>query len=158
MKPVPIDLFGNPDPTADVVISEYTGKEKRVTKRGGYAARPGSGPEGETCKTCNHATRTSGGGSRFYKCGVVRHRWTHGPGSDIRLSSPACSLWEKFVEPIPPAGFRWLRVNEVFCAGDIWVKDGKEDHPMCKELIGRRCDKDCEYLVARRAEYREAGR
>jgi hypothetical protein len=57
----------------------------------GYAAHPGSGPEGETCGTCKnlisrHMSKT------YFKCDLVD--WTGGPGTDIRKKSPACSHWE----------------------------------------------------------------
>lgn len=58
----------------------------------GYAARPGSGPAGETCGSCFHASQVSG----YWKCAAVKHRWSHGLGSDIRLKSPACSQWKSW--------------------------------------------------------------
>jgi len=87
------DLFGQliTDP---LPISPQTGKSKRKTLAKGYARRPGSGPPGETCKTCEFAVRVQGGSRNFYKCLIVRHRWTHGPGSDIKLKSPACEMWK----------------------------------------------------------------
>jgi hypothetical protein len=61
----------------------------------GYAAQPGTGPEGETCGSCkNHkVTHGSEGRSRrnYHKCGLMA--WTYGPGTDIRVRSPACSKW-----------------------------------------------------------------
>lgn len=59
----------------------------------GYADRPGTGPEGETCRTCEHIERVSYHDRVYLKCGLVE--WTHGPGTDIRAKSPACSKWEK---------------------------------------------------------------
>jgi hypothetical protein len=57
-------------------------------------ADPGSGPAGETCKTCKHRrvdiTRAE---KRFHKCSLVRS--TKGPGTDIRVSTPACARWER---------------------------------------------------------------
>jgi hypothetical protein len=59
----------------------------------GYAALPGTGPAGESCKTCRFAysrlaTR------RYWKCGhAAAPRATHGYGTDIRLKSPACRFW-----------------------------------------------------------------
>lgn len=47
---------------------------------------------GRTCGTCRHATRISYGKS-FYKCELARDKWTHGPGTDIRLKDPACSFY-----------------------------------------------------------------
>jgi len=56
----------------------------------GYAARPGSGPAGESCRTCA-CLRVSGRTRNYYKCALVKP--TGGPGTDIRLKSPACSQW-----------------------------------------------------------------
>jgi hypothetical protein len=64
--------------------------EKRKRK-GGYAALPGTGPEGEKCKTCRHIRRVMGGNKAFPKCALIR--WTKGPGTDIKVGSPACSRW-----------------------------------------------------------------
>jgi hypothetical protein len=55
----------------------------------GYAQPPGSCPSGETCRSCGHKIKRG----RFWKCRLVRQ--THGPGTDIRLKSAACSAWEK---------------------------------------------------------------
>jgi hypothetical protein len=63
----------------------------------GHAAKPGTGPTGKTCRTCKHRYRRRA--SKVYqKCGLMRHVWTSGPGSDIRASDSACSYWE----PLPP--------------------------------------------------------
>jgi hypothetical protein len=78
------DLFGNPD----------GGPRKKGTPPKGYAAPPGTGPSGETCGSCAYI-RHSGNAGRYKKCELQRFRWTHGPGSDIRSGSPACSRWEK---------------------------------------------------------------
>lgn len=63
----------------------------------GYAASPGSGPAGETCKTCAHCRRhrliRKSGVSGWNKCAMVRKSF--GPGSDIRLDAPACVHWTK---------------------------------------------------------------
>lgn len=58
----------------------------------GYAARPGSGPAGESCRTCACAYQRSMARS-YWKCALVKA--TGGPGTDIRLKSPACSQWRK---------------------------------------------------------------
>ena len=64
------------------------------------AAPSGSGPDGETCRTCRHKTPTfSGSGKRFLKCGLMQRSWTHGGGTDIKARWPACHYWE----PIPPS-------------------------------------------------------
>jgi hypothetical protein len=64
---------------------------KRPTVNG-YARRPGSGPKGEACRTCQHATAYNYHDRRYFKCWLVKP--THGPGTDIRLKSPACELWK----------------------------------------------------------------
>lgn len=88
------DLFGEP-------VREGTMPGLRRAKRDkktGHAAPIGSGPAGETCKTCRHYKRVKWAGI-YRKCGLMRSRWTHGPGSDIRANDAACRHWEK---PAPP--------------------------------------------------------
>jgi hypothetical protein len=64
----------------------------------GYAAPPGTGPEGETCRTCKHYTHKGGSHQcspkRYPACGLMERFWTHGPGTDIKAKSPACKFWE----------------------------------------------------------------
>ena len=60
----------------------------------GHAARPGTGPEGETCKSCKHYTLRHFAGT-YRKCGLTRAKWTGGAGTDIRAGDPACEKWEK---------------------------------------------------------------
>jgi len=61
----------------------------------GYAGTPGTGPIGETCKTCAQLrchTRTYGSGQRrWYKCALVKV--TYSVDTDIRLDAPACHAW-----------------------------------------------------------------
>lgn len=80
------DLFGQPIPDLPIKIG---------TKASGYARRPGTGPAGERCGTCLHAVRIGAYNHKFYKCNIIRFRWTHGPGTDILLKSPACKMWSK---------------------------------------------------------------
>lgn len=61
----------------------------------GHAAPPGTGPEGETCGTCQHLRKVGGGNHSFFKCELRRATWTHGPKTDIRAKDPACRLWER---------------------------------------------------------------
>jgi hypothetical protein len=66
----------------------------RKAKKGqpkGNAAPIGSGPKGETCKTCRHAYAVKFA-KTYHKCGLVYA--TSGPGTDIRLKWAACSRWE----------------------------------------------------------------
>lgn len=97
------DLLGHEITIEEARKIERAGKKKRKqTQPKGYAARPGSGPAGENCKTCDHACHVNGGTRNFWKCDIIQHRWTHGPGTDIRLKSPACSFWKSKLTP-PPA-------------------------------------------------------
>jgi hypothetical protein len=69
---------------------------RKPTVKNGYAAPPGTGPAGETCKTCEHK-RTLGnyGGKQFIKCELRRSTWTGGEGTDILARSPACNKWRQ---------------------------------------------------------------
>lgn len=63
--------------------------------RKGHAADPGSGPDSETCGSCDHYTRRSNisGHKIFRKCWLMKEHWTCGPVSDIRAKDPACRYW-----------------------------------------------------------------
>lgn len=65
--------------------------------KNGYAARPGTGPEGKRCADCTHCVRRRmpSGRKQFYKCELMKHLWTNGYGSDIGYRSPACKLFEE---------------------------------------------------------------
>lgn len=85
------DLFG------DEVTGRLPGPKDSPLKgrklKTGYAAPPGTGPEGETCRTCDHRVRHSSGDKGWYKCELVEvpgHKAT-----DIKLRSPACLKWEE---------------------------------------------------------------
>lgn len=82
-----IDLFGAP-------ILDLTAAERHGCVPKGYPRRPGSGPAGQTCGTCVYAIDIDYHGRCYYKCAIIKHRWTHGPGTDIKLKSPACELWQ----------------------------------------------------------------
>lgn len=69
-------------------------KKRREPELKGYAALPGTGPEGETCKSCKHYTVRQFA-KRYLKCGLMKAHWTSGRGSDIKASAPACRRWEK---------------------------------------------------------------
>jgi hypothetical protein len=68
--------------------------KRRDPEPKGYAALPGTGPDGETCGSCAHVAHFD----RWAKCRLVRGRWTGGRGSDVKVRSPACRRWEA-----PPA-------------------------------------------------------
>lgn len=83
------DLFG----LQVLIEAPLTGPRKRPpTKANGYAAPPGSGPEGETCKSCVHLYRNEYA-KVYLKCDLMRAYWTGGTATDIRAGSPACSRW-----------------------------------------------------------------
>lgn len=84
-------LFG----VAEEIKEEKTvwSKKRKPTQANGYAAKPGTGPEGETCKTCNHHIIRSCG-KNYHKCELLGKHLTRGTGTDIRVRSPACSYWE----------------------------------------------------------------
>jgi len=59
-----------------------------------YPAPPGSYKDGNfKCRNCKHYCRIKNDGKSYLKCGVIEHRWTHGPGTDIKASSPACKYF-----------------------------------------------------------------
>lgn len=86
------DLWGNDIVYAEPVAEEV-GQKKKTTRPNGYAAQPGSGPSGETCKTCEHYARMVH--VRYRKCLLVRDNWTRGPGTDVLAKSPACAFWKR---------------------------------------------------------------
>ena len=71
-------------------------KGRTISRPNGFARPPGTGPQGETCGTCVHCAYTGSGKRRYPKCDVIRFRWTHGPGTDILVRSPACEMWQGF--------------------------------------------------------------
>jgi hypothetical protein len=61
---------------------------------------PGSGPPGQTCGTCAKLYRVEYHNKAYFKCGVLRAGWTHGPGTDIRKKDPACMCWEPRIDKV----------------------------------------------------------
>lgn len=58
----------------------------------GHVATPGTGPNGETCGTCEYIYRNQLS-KTYLKCALNRANWTGGAKSDIRARDPACSRW-----------------------------------------------------------------
>lgn len=78
------DLFGN----------EILDQPKTSGRANGYSAPPGTGPTGETCKSCHHCIGMRWSAKKtFFKCLLVHKTWNHSYGTDIRLKSPACRNW-----------------------------------------------------------------
>lgn len=87
----------------------FSGKPERAKverrSRGGaaagYAAKPGTGPAGETCNTCAHCrVRISRSARRYYKCQLLMSHWTDGRATDVVLRSPACAKWERGIPQV----------------------------------------------------------
>ena len=92
------DMFGNEITEAQARKILGAGLVGQPRKRkdptpAGYAWRPGTGPEGETCKTCAHHVIKRLGGT-YHKCEIIRAKWTGGRKTDILVWSPACKFWE----------------------------------------------------------------
>ncbi len=93
------DMFGNEVTTEE---ARRLLKAKAKPQKRGYAAPPGTGPVGETCKTCIHYRSVNGGSKTFPKCNLMRAVWNHSYGSDILAKAPACREWQT---RIPLAGY-----------------------------------------------------
>ena len=91
------DLFGNPVDLQAMMDAPLTGRKKRKpTLPRGHAAPPGTGPAGETCKTCaNLRYRTLA--RTYIKCVLMIDQWTGGTATDVRAKDPACRRWEGWV-------------------------------------------------------------
>ena len=86
------DLFGA-EMTPDEVKAAKGVKRKDPIPSGHYCPK-GTGPEGETCKTCRHCVRREGVQGHFLKCAKAKAKWTGGRKSDIRAHDAACKGWE----------------------------------------------------------------
>jgi hypothetical protein len=88
------DLFGNVIPDGPAMTpAERRKMTRRATVPNGYATPPGTGPEGETCRSCVHHM-IIWHAKAYHKCGLLRQVWTGGRATDILVRSPACSKWE----------------------------------------------------------------
>lgn len=78
------------------LFDDPTAKETAPGPRLGHLATPapvGSGPDGETCKTCRFAERIRWHDKTYHKCKLMEKYWTHGGGTDIKLRWAACKSW-----------------------------------------------------------------
>lgn len=69
-------------------------QKKPKDKKRGHIMPPGTGPAGETCRTCTHKVMQGGVAGHYLKCGLNRAHWTGGYATDIRARDPACAKWE----------------------------------------------------------------
>lgn len=77
-----------------MILPESALKARRLSSKHGHAALPGTGPAGETCRSCLHLVRKEM--SRTYlKCGLMQAYWTGGGWTDVRAGDAACRRWEK---------------------------------------------------------------
>lgn len=88
--------------SGQLTFTTMGGETVTVPKRGkyyvqprGYADHPGTGPEGETCKSCKHSYHGGTGHKSFPKCALTRRCHTSGRRTDILMRAAACSKWEK---------------------------------------------------------------
>lgn len=67
---------------------------RRPGARGLYAAAPGTGPAGKTCRSCAHKRYTGLAKRASHpKCGLTQY--TAGDATTIRTSTPACKFYEE---------------------------------------------------------------
>lgn len=86
-------MGGDPPPGPKPLKKNGNAKRKDPTPKG-HAWRPGTGPEGETCRTCANLARTLGTQRAYLKCGLMRAKWTRSRGTDVLARDPACKFWE----------------------------------------------------------------
>lgn len=96
-----VQLFDMPNAVMPKTLSadaRRTWRRKQLLERGIHpSTKLPLANNGETCGSCVHSKKHW----RYWKCDLVEH--TFGPGTDIRVSWPACQRWEKFgFEPSPP--------------------------------------------------------
>lgn len=126
-----LDLFGVPITERQAPAPVVNGVRKRgPTKLRGYAAPPGSGPAGETCRTCAFYSGVRHA-KTYRKCLLMRPQWTGGPGTDILARSPACTHWRKEATDCPACQGRGYRL-------DLPKGPGRFDgHPACTDCNTR---------------------
>jgi phage gp16-like protein len=89
------NLFGELESAPALSDAGRKRRQRRLRERPrGHAMPPGTGPDGETCRTCRHSTRVELATKGVHKCGANRARWSASVVTDIRLRDPACAKWE----------------------------------------------------------------
>jgi hypothetical protein len=95
------DLPGQPDADADVPgLSDgrkRTLRNQALIEGGVHPATRLALRDGATCGSCAHLLTNGDRRRRWFKCGLVPV--TGGPGSDVRLSWPACTSWAAVGRP-----------------------------------------------------------
>lgn len=76
-----------------MVLPASAMKGKRLSNKRGHASVPGTGPEGETCRSCANLVRLYMA-KTYLKCGLMRPFWTGGQATDVRAGDAACKRWE----------------------------------------------------------------
>lgn len=106
----PIRLFDLPDlradepePPATSYGRRLTARNKRLIANGWHPAthRPLLGGD-EQCRDCVHAFPTGRNVRNHWKCAKNPRGLTRGPRTDIRVSWPACTLFEPYPEEPEP--------------------------------------------------------
>lgn len=69
-------------------------QRRRYSRPRGHAWPPGTGPKGETCGSCKYICRLKPGSRAFFKCYLVKDRWTASAKTDVRYRDPACEKWK----------------------------------------------------------------
>lgn len=89
------DMDADPAPPKLSDGAARTRKQRLLLARG---IHPATGlalhPDGGTCGTCEHATQASNGGWAGWKCRKHRLGMSSSAASDLRISWPACTLFE----------------------------------------------------------------
>ena len=82
-------------PLLDRVLtpSERKALNKKAPKRKGHPRTPGTGPDGESCKTCEHLVRRQLS-KTYLKCGLMRDNWSGGAATDVKAGDSACEKWK----------------------------------------------------------------
>jgi len=80
--------FCSPDGPGKTIPKAHS---KRV-RQGLHPLGQELGPEGSTCKTCEHMRRIRYKAGKYNKCDKAK--WTHGPATDLKLRWRGCALFK----------------------------------------------------------------
>ena len=154
------DLFGQPIESRGALTDAERRKLRRRAseKPKGHAFHPGSGPAGETCRSCVHKVRIGLSKKTVHKCGLVRRKWTASVRTDIRLRDPACRHWEAEAPDFNAHRHPVLAVACPTChaAVGVWCKR-PSGHRATDLHAGRKCAADAAWEAAGRPEILSLG-